>query len=341
MVWTTDRQMVTLIHRKRETMTAIVQEQTIDVETCDSCGSRDFATTLNADPWTLVRCRRCDLVFTTPRFTEDALNQLYADEYYEAAEDYSSQQVLPPSRDHISLSRYARRLLRDCSKPKSVDVGCGGGRLVEAFQQSGFESLGIEPSEATVANAIAAGRNLEVASLSDLPDNTFDCATAIHVLEHVPSPTELLYDMFRIVNPGGICIIEVPNFGSKASVKQGQNWYALHPSTHLFHFTPDTLQASMKVAGFNLIRTRRLGGAGLFSGVSEHVGKSKTSKPVAANVKPNPPFSLVSTLWQYRKQLMKIPGMQDFARWVNWDLLRNGEFVQIIARKGMKAGVRS
>ncbi len=313
-------------------MTALADRETVPVESCDLCGGKEKAIALNASPWTLLECRDCGFVFTSPRLSDDSLQKIYSDEYYENADDYAAQQVEAPTSDHRALaSRIGRRLKVSKSSCTAIDVGCGGGRLVEAFSEAGFQASGIEPSEATVRSARKAGRDVTVRDVAELESDYYDCVTAMHVLEHVTSPSEFLGHLFRITRPGGVCVIEVPNFGCKASLSQGADWYALHPSTHLSHFTPDSLAQCLGKAGFDIQSLQRLGGAGVFETVSEATasksehGTTETKKTFARR--------LLATVWMLRTTVTSLPLARRFARWVNWEVLGHGQFIRVFATK--------
>tara|TARA_R110002072_G_scaffold51202_1_gene137182 strand:- start:4405 stop:5199 length:795 start_codon:yes stop_codon:yes gene_type:complete len=263
------------------------------------------------------------------------LDDLYAGEYYEGSNRYFEDQGTPPSSDHLELAYRVKRLLGTSQGKRSLDVGCGGGRQVEAFAKVGFDACGVEPSTASVELASSLNRNVSCEGIQDVNDSTYDCLTAIHVLEHVSDPRWFVAEMFRAAAPGAIVVIEVPNFASKASVRMGKDWYPLHPSTHLFHFSPKTLEQVCRSVGFRTVKIRRLGGAGMFNDVSESVVSKKPagSPPHAVSAKPASPKSLKSLLWRLRGPVLQLPGARNLLRWVNWELLGHGQYVQIIARK--------
>ena len=292
-----------------------------------------------------MECSDCGFVFTSPRLSDEALTKIYSDEYYENSDSYAAQQIDSPSFDHFELARRAGRLLKHVpGRPASVDVGCGGGRLVEAFSAAGFSASGIEPSLGTVQAARAAGRDVTDSDVSELPSESFDCVTSMHVLEHVTSPSEFTSHLYRITRPGGLCVIEVPNFASKAAQQQGANWYALHPATHLSHFTPGSLAGCLTKAGFSVRSLHRLGGAGVFSAVSESTVRKETPASTAQNSERTTiRGKALRTLWQLRRSVIGIPAVRRLARWVNWELLGHGEFVRAFAVKprNAKAGRNS
>lgn len=304
-------------------------DEYVEISSCDLCRGREWDTILTIDPWTLVKCSSCGLVMTNPRYSESALQSLYENQYYQIAHDYCAIQVKPPLHDHYLVARYAHSLVKGQHVIKSLDIGCGGGQLVEAFSSIGFDAAGIEPNKNIVEMAAKAGRNISSMELKDAADEAFICVTAFHVLEHVPSPTEFLEQVHRILAPGGICIIEVPDISSKSAKRLGSQWHALHPGTHLYHFTPESLSQVLKKTGFEVKKLKRRGGAGIFNSVVQKENV-KASNPATGEKKGS---YIMQQIWKRRAAILKIPLLRRFVRWVNWELLSNGEYVQAIVRK--------
>ena len=114
------------------------------VNTCDLCGLSHFKPDLSAKSWNLVRCNDCGLVFTSPRYTEAYLQKMYETRYYENASGYLSMQMSEPSRDEYHLAKSLMRMCggkRGIRKLRSLDVGCGAGRITEAFKKCGWEAV--------------------------------------------------------------------------------------------------------------------------------------------------------------------------------------------------------
>ena len=192
------------------------------VEACDLCGATSFLHQLDVPPWRLKRCADCELVCTSPRLCERALSALYQKGYYEGTATYFAGQTAPVTADQRDLAREVKQMLRCGNRvPTTLDIGCGGGQLVQAFSEGGFEARGTEPSKAACAAAARLGRNVTDAELASFGDESFDCVTALHVLEHVPRPKQFLAEISRLTRPDGIIVIEVPNFGCRASQTLG------------------------------------------------------------------------------------------------------------------------
>jgi SAM-dependent methyltransferase len=85
-----------------------------------------------------------------------------------------------------------------------------------------------------------------------LPQGYFDIITAFQVLEHVGDPLDFLKGVHKLLKPGGIICIEVPNVQdallSVYGVKQYANFWYREP--HVFNYSPRTLAMILRKAGF-------------------------------------------------------------------------------------------
>lgn len=69
------------------------------------------------------------------------------------------------------------------------------------------------------------------------PDNSQDTVYSSHCLEHIPDPSEVIRDWFRVVRPGGYVIVIVPH---QYLYERKQTLPSTHPQ-HLHFFTPGSL----------------------------------------------------------------------------------------------------
>jgi 2-polyprenyl-3-methyl-5-hydroxy-6-metoxy-1,4-benzoquinol methylase len=302
----------------------------VDVRHCDLCGGNQFALELRVESWQLMRCTNCGLVCTSPRYGREALAKLYSSEYYQNAPAYYQSLLSPPSADELKLARDADRILK-CAGRRSLDVGCGTGRLVEAFQRAGFQALGIDPNETVVEAGRSYGRNIAAKNLSDVSTGSQDCITASHVLEHTYSPREFLTHCHRILDDLGQLIIEVPNYACGAARQLKEDWQPLYPDTHLYQFTPTTLARYLNDIGFEVISMQRVGGRGfLHAPVPKPV---RESQPIAPRHAPTSVGSVREAIWNSRRLLYRLPFAREIIRYCFWQVLRQGEFIRIRAAK--------
>jgi ubiquinone/menaquinone biosynthesis C-methylase UbiE len=99
--------------------------------------------------------------------------------------------------------------------------------------------------------------NLEAASLQD---RQFDAVHMSHVLEHLPDPHATLLEVHRILKPGGVIGIEVPNEFENLGTRTLSALGLARPypvrSTHIWFFSPSTLKQLVSRAGLEITRLR-------------------------------------------------------------------------------------
>ena len=104
-----------------------------------------------------------------------------------------------------------------------------------------------------------------------------DVVTLMNVLEHVCAPFELLIQLKRILKPGGMVLIDVPN--TRWFRCGGSSWVVrpqLDLGEHINHFAPSTLDRLLIRAGFAPVRRFN----GMFNGV-ESLAIKTTARSVA------------------------------------------------------------
>jgi SAM-dependent methyltransferase len=78
--------------------------------------------------------------------------------------------------------------------------------------------------------------------------------TLWHVLEHVSDPRPTLAEVARILRPGGIFLVGVPNFGSPEARLTKAGWFHLDVPRHLSHHTLASLKTALAAAGLRPVR---------------------------------------------------------------------------------------
>jgi SAM-dependent methyltransferase len=232
---------------------------------CPVCGQTSFATVYRdvrdlagkgAGVFAVQRCQSCSLVVTRPRPVAEDLYEYYRGLYFRRSRLGRLDRWYLSARlaviERVRTLRASDRLL---------DVGCATGQFLSvAYAKSQCEAHGVEFDPAAIANAIRPDvityheGDLETA---DLPKNYFDIITLYQSLEHVPDPVATLKQVRELLAPGGLCLVEVPDFGSVWRSLFRRYWMPLLVPQHLFHFEAETLPKVFAAAGFGPVVLHR------------------------------------------------------------------------------------
>jgi 2-polyprenyl-3-methyl-5-hydroxy-6-metoxy-1,4-benzoquinol methylase len=203
---------------------------------------------IDGESFSVMRCGRCRQVVTVPVPAD--VGRYYPAGYYGDTDSRRFPVVMEWLQEKMYALR-ASRVLRKLKRknPRVLDIGCGRGLLLRAFQRQGCEVMGTEFSD----NACRFAREVlkipvRVGLLYELgfPDRSFDVVIMWHVLEHVSDPRPTLAEVSRILRPGGIFLVGVPNFGSPEAQLTKGGWFHLDIPRHLSHHTRASLEKSLR-----------------------------------------------------------------------------------------------
>ena len=220
---------------------------------CRFCGA-EVSICIDGSP-ALLRCRSCGLVFPERIPPPDVRRAGYEDRYYREG---SGERFLPPLEGLIAgflRLRVAGIRKREPGPGSLLDVGCGRGNLLEMFQRRGWRVLGTQVSRTAAGAARRRGVEVLRGELPEmeLPPGTFDVVTFFHVLEHLDRPERYLRKAAELLRPGGLLVVEVPNFASPGFRILGARNFCLDYPNHLVFFTPSSLRGLLVRSGFSIV----------------------------------------------------------------------------------------
>jgi SAM-dependent methyltransferase len=138
-----------------------------------------------------------------------------------------------------------------------LDVGAGDGTLMDALRRHGRDVLGLERDS---------GRpDMRDASLDEI-DGRWAAVVFWHSLEHLPEPGEAIRQAARLLQPGGVVVVAVPDTGSLQARVFGDDWLHLDLPRHLVHLSAETLRTGLEQAGFRVERESQVRGGQIVIG---------------------------------------------------------------------------
>lgn len=145
-------------------------------------------------------------------------------------------------------------------KPVALDLGCGRGEWLELLGEHAFAARGVDLDDGMLTACREHGLSVEtadaIASLQALPDSSVAVVSAFHLVEHIPFDAlrELVAQALRVLQPGGLLIMETPN---PENPMVGACRFYLDPS-HLRPIPPNLLSFLTEYAGFARQKVVRL-----------------------------------------------------------------------------------
>ena len=229
--------------------------------TCPICGS-SAATLLfqrppDNDPggrvFSILRCGTCRVEWLDPFPTEEELDTAYGSGYYERhSPDEGAAGRLRRMAWDLEIRPLKSRLKQGV---RVLEVGCGTGELLAIMRRRhGAVVQGIERSEDAIAACKAKGIPVHAGSLGDVPveEHGVDVIIMRHVLEHVPSPRDLLARAHSLLAPGGALLLTVPVTGGWDQRAFKDRWEGYRIPEHLLHFPSEVVESLLNDAGFKV-----------------------------------------------------------------------------------------
>jgi 2-polyprenyl-3-methyl-5-hydroxy-6-metoxy-1,4-benzoquinol methylase len=241
---------------------------------CPLCGAQEPGEVIlvgRDDAWRkkgsfpLVPCGSCGLVYQCPRPSPETMRYYYEDCYSgKSKEDMRHTQLESPLVRLLNYYRIAtiEKVRKLAPGQRVLDVGASYGGFIEmARVKRGVEAWAIDLDPGSIEGfvnkediQVTCGDLLEVA----YPSDHFDVVTLFETLEHVYSPVQTLEEVKRILKPGGLVSVEVPNWDSWVRPLFGTAWFPLLLPTHLQHFSRHHLRLCAQQAGLEVMHQQAM-----------------------------------------------------------------------------------
>jgi SAM-dependent methyltransferase len=200
----------------------------------------------------LLRCSRCGIIFDDAGTSGIQPEELYGPGYYQGRvyRDYTGEKEARTAVFRRKMSIIGRLMP---GRGRVLDAGCAAGYFLNVLAENGYEPYGIDVSNyaaGTVRESCAGSVVHGDIAGTAFPDGFFSAVTMWDLLEHLPDPRAALREIHRILEPGGLLVVETLNFGSLRSRIMKERWPLYAPPYHLFYFMPGTLRRFLSSSGF-------------------------------------------------------------------------------------------
>ncbi len=216
---------------------------------CNLCGADDYTILFKsgiAQINQIVKCNHCSLMYANPRM-HDVSQEVFIKEFDPAWVLAHGQRRFEKEslqiRDYKKTQAYINKNYPN--QGKLIEIGSGFGHLLNFFKQDGWDVMGIEPLKGgclfseSEFGIKAIPKTLEEASLNE---NSVDVVLMMHVIEHVSDPSSTFKEVYRILKPGGIFILETPRYDTFMFKMFAKRERSLSCNGHIYFFTTHTLK---------------------------------------------------------------------------------------------------
>ena len=174
--------------------------------------------------------------------------------------------LVPYYKDVIRSSKLSERMMNfrrsqfqsvidlvDDGAASVFELGCGEGDYLNVFSELGLETAGVEGSRNLSEKARDKGYNVTTGFLTEtvMPTSLtggFDIVASFNFIEHLPDPLRSLRELAGFLRPGGVALLEVPNYDM---ILEHHLFNEFIPD-HLSYFTQDTFSMMLSQAGFTI-----------------------------------------------------------------------------------------
>jgi len=240
-------------------MTALVLRLSTEGEPlpCNLCGAQDplplWRVERFSEPIRIVRCRRCGLIFMSPRPAAERLKDLYGEGYFtgEAEFAYADHRAAEEPIRMFFRARLAN-MARFVERGGLLDVGCSFGIFLDEARRDGWRPVGVDVSEYAAGYARSRfGLDVRTGDLSQagIEPGSIAAATLIETIEHLPDPRATLERLRDFLRPGGLLVVQTANARSLKAIMKGNAWEWIVLG-HLYYFSIGTLRRLLDATGY-------------------------------------------------------------------------------------------
>ncbi len=236
-------------------------ENKTDKVTCPLCSSTDTNFSFSKKGFEVYECQNCKLLFTCP---VPKSSEVYSEDYFSGATsgygyvDYDADKEPMTSVFNKYLDLVSSFGVRS---GKLLDIGAATGFFMKIAKTRGFSVSGIEISAFAAQKGRKEGLEIVTGDLIEhkYGNESFDVITMFDVLEHVPDPKAIIFEVRRILKKDGLLLVNTPDAESLLAKILGKNWHLIMPPEHINYFSPKNLGDYLSKNGFSVLLSTKIG----------------------------------------------------------------------------------
>lgn len=246
-------------------------EEAIPQEACYVCQSERAHASATVHGFTYLECDNCSHFYTSRRYPAEAISRFYQQNEYYARVTYANKETCFYRREDVARPKV--RFVEERSgdgRGLWIDVGSGIGDVVSVAAEHGWDAVGLEISETSVAFARQVfGVELVPETLEAYMRSRPEIAgrarvlSFLGVLEHGVDPLAELRRAHQLLGTGGLVLIQVPNGRSMSSLIQTvfpeHVFRHMSPASHIMLFTERSLLTALARTGYEPLAMWYLG----------------------------------------------------------------------------------
>jgi 2-polyprenyl-3-methyl-5-hydroxy-6-metoxy-1,4-benzoquinol methylase len=265
-----------------------------EVVRCNLCDGDDYRVLFpagKAQSNQIVQCRRCGLMYANPRAVElDFVKAArtdpgYLSEMLQRTYDPRMEKERRQVRDYVDTRSFLSGLFP--ARGALLEVGSGLGFLLHFFEQDGWITTGVDPDPLYCLHARQMlGLDVVADTLSNLQcaADTYEVALMMHVVEHVPDPYRTLSDVYRLLRPGGVLVVETPRYDTWSFKLLGHRERSILCEGHVYFFTTRTLEHLAQKVGYSVVRRDYVGRTLTLDRLLWNVGRISRNQGILAAI---------------------------------------------------------
>lgn len=209
-------------------------------------------------------CVRCGTTVQSPLPPANLIPSFYPSDYRNRLASGGGFFAFLKRAQTRRLASWISHLIGGADK-KVLELGCGSGSLLTAFQDLGFRDLsGADFGDAVAPLLASRGIRFRRANIeAEFPfAERFDAVIMVNVIEHLLDPTGMLHRIREHLAPGGIVILITPNAEALDLAVFGRFWSGFHAPRHTVLFTRRGIFRMAAAVGFAGVTVRPLADPG-------------------------------------------------------------------------------